>query len=319
MEAYRTDVFYFNNCKIANELRKYRDLANRVNQVSLTGQRVRRPSDAQDWAEYVITRELSYLDMVTANALYTLMEGGIGAGRFQAETVARLMAGDPKWRLAGERCRALEERLCKLAETEIYILADHDHQVEGDLYEGIFAPLTWTGEPGKRRFQFIPGGELPLYQYARDHRQLIRVPANRLQEDKERGQTRHSNSDQTLALRHYLLQELAILDYANNGLQERKLQLVQRDSEGQEKGLLWILGMEGESQNPDSEAKRLRTVQGLMLELLRNWEVAGQLGSVGYEKLEAGEGPGVRLYTLGSSGTKNAEEPEETQKSSEKE
>lgn len=306
----QVDCFIFNNCKIANELRKYRDLAGCVNQVSVSGRRVRRPSDAEDWAEYVITRDLTYLDMVTANAVYTLLSCGAGGEGFQAEAVARVMAGDPAWRITGDRSKALEERLCKLAETEIYILADHDHQVERNLYEGAFLPLKWTEEKGKLRFQVRPGGELPLYQYAEDHRQLIRVPASCLREEKE-GQTRHSNSDQTLALRHYLLQELAILGYSKGKVEERELRLLKRKQDrGGREGLLWTLGLEEKGRSGDAEAKRVRAFQELMLELLENWRAAGQLGSVDYEKLEAGEGYGVRLYKIDTERERGAEEEE---------
>ena len=54
------DRFVMNNCKIANELRKYRDLSGCVNQVSLSGARVRRPSDAADYAEYCISEDYDY-------------------------------------------------------------------------------------------------------------------------------------------------------------------------------------------------------------------------------------------------------------------
>ena len=306
----QVDCFIFNNCKIANELRKYRDLAGCVNQVSLSGRRVRRPSDAEDWAEYVITRDLTYLDMVTANAVYTLLSCGAGEGGFQAEAVARAMAGDPAWRITADRNRALEERLCRLAETEIYILADHDRQVERNLYEGAFLPLEWSEEKGKLRFRLRPGGELPLYRYAEDHRQLIRVPASCLREEGE-GQIRHNNSDQTLALRHYLLQELAILGYEKGKVEERELRLLKRKQDrGGREGLLWLLGLEEKGRSGDAAAKRIRAFQELMLELLENWRTAGQLGSVDYEKLEAGEGYGVRLYKLGAEEEKGGEKEE---------
>ena len=81
----QADRFFMNNCKIANELRKYRDLAGCLNQVALSGERVRRPSAAADYAEYYISETLSYLDMVTANAAYTLMAGGPPDAPFQAD------------------------------------------------------------------------------------------------------------------------------------------------------------------------------------------------------------------------------------------
>ena len=67
------EQFIMNNCKIANELRKYRDLTGCVNRVSLS-------DDPENYADYVITQELSYLDMVTANAVYSLWRSGEGEG-----------------------------------------------------------------------------------------------------------------------------------------------------------------------------------------------------------------------------------------------
>mgnify|MGYP005804210929 FL=1 len=91
--------FLMNNCKIANELRKYRDLAGCLNQVSLSGERVRRPSDAADYAEYFISGTLSYLDMVVANAAYTLQVSSPQT-EFQADAIAQIMAGNLERRIA---------------------------------------------------------------------------------------------------------------------------------------------------------------------------------------------------------------------------
>ena len=81
------EQFIMNNCKIANELRKYRDLTGCVNRVSLS-------DDPENYADYVITQELSYLDMVTANAVYSLWRSGEGENGFRAETIGQIMAGD---------------------------------------------------------------------------------------------------------------------------------------------------------------------------------------------------------------------------------
>ena len=70
------EQFIMNNCKIANELRKYRDLTGCVNRVSLS-------DDPENYADYVITQELSYLDMVTANAVYSLWRSGEGKNGFR--------------------------------------------------------------------------------------------------------------------------------------------------------------------------------------------------------------------------------------------
>ena len=287
------DHFVMNNCKIANELRKYRDLSGCVNQVSLSGTKVRRPDDAADYAEYFISEDLSYMDMVVANAAYTLMSSGSGQA-FQAETIARLISGSPGLRIGEKRRADLESRLTKLAGVQIHILADHDHQVERDLYEGAFLPISWSVNHGKLKFQFLPGETMPLYQYAADHRQLIQIPLSSLRDDPDDGGDRRNNTDRALLLRHYLLQELEVLKYPDNKVTEQRLRLLKRDQEGHEMGLLWILDIiadaEEESKDPLPVAQK---VQRTVAQMLDGWKKSGLLQSVEYQMLTAEEGFGV--------------------------
>ena len=291
------DHFVMNNCKIANELRKYRDLSGCVNQVSLSGTKVRRPDDAADYAEYFISEDLSYMDMVVANAAYTLMSSGSGQA-FQAETIARLISGSPGLRIGEKRRADLESRLTKLAGVQIHILADHDHQVERDLYEGAFLPISWSVNHGKLKFQFLPGETMPLYQYAADHRQLIQIPLSSLRDDPDDGGDRRNNTDRALLLRHYLLQELQVLKYPDNKVTEQRLRLLKRDQEGHEMGLLWILDIipdvEDESKDPLPVAQK---VQRTIAQMLDGWQKGGLLQSVKYQMLTAEEGFGVWFTT----------------------
>lgn len=130
------EQFIMNNCKIANELRKYRDMTGCVNRAGLS-------DDPENYVECVITRELSYMDMVTANAVYSLWRSGEGDNGFRAETIGQIMAGDMDRRLRPEKQDEIEERLQRLAGTELYILADHDQQAMQEVYEGAFLPLVW--------------------------------------------------------------------------------------------------------------------------------------------------------------------------------
>ena len=286
-----------NNCKIANELRKYRDLAGCVNQVSLSAQRVRKPTDSEDYAEYFITQNLSYLDMAVANAAYTLMVSGIVQTPFSADVIGQIMTGDMAWRPPKKLRSEVEQSLQKLAGTELYILADHDHQVEPDLYEGAFLPIIWETAGERTKFQFLPEKQMPLYQYAEHHRQLIEVPFRHLRDDTAAGQTPHNNTSRMITLRHYLLQELEILLYAKNKVDEQQIRLLKKDREGNEFGLLWILGILDEEtgqqvKDPAASAKR---VHKAIHELLQNWEASGYLNGLQYEMLTATEGFGVRI------------------------
>ena len=225
-----------NNCKIANELRKYRDLTGCVNRAVLS-------DDQKNYVEYVITRELSYMDMVTANAVYSLWRSGEGENGFRAETIGQIMAGDMDRRLRPEKQDEIEARLQRLAATELYILADHDQQAMQEVYEGAFLPLTWEAGRSRLRFRFREGGQMPLYQYAEERNQLIRIPVSLLRDDETLGQARLNNNARTLLLRHYLLQELEIVRYPGNRIDEREVRLLKRDEAGNEYGLLWVLGL----------------------------------------------------------------------------
>ena len=291
------DHFVMNNCKIANELRKYRDLSGCVNQVALSGTRVRRPSDATDYAEYFISEDLSCMDMVVANAAYTLMSSGF-VKTFQAETIARLLSGSSSLRIGEKRRADIEACLTKLARIQIHILADHDHQVERDLYEGTFLPISWSVNQGKLRFQFLSEGTMPLYQYAADHRQLIQVPLSSLRDDSDDGRARRNNTDRVLLLRHYLLQELEVLKYPDNKVTEQRLRLLKRDQEGHEMGLLWILGIIPDTEDGAKEPMPVaQTVQRTIVRILDSWQKNGLLHPVKYQMLSAEEGFGVWFTT----------------------
>ncbi|WP_294549247.1 hypothetical protein [uncultured Pseudoflavonifractor sp.] len=279
------EQFMMNNCKIANELRKYRDLTGCINRVSLS-------DDPDNYAEYVVTQELSYLDMVTANAVYSLWRSGEGENGFGAETIGKIMAGDMSRRLRREKREEMEARLRRLAGTEIYILADHDQQAAQGAYEGPILSLDWEEVGSGLRFRFRPGGQMPLYQYAEERNQLIRIPIALLRDDKTLGQTRLNNSDQTLLLRHYLLQELEIIHYPSNRVDQRELRLLKRDEYGDEYGILWILGLLGDGQAQTTEAKR---AQQVIAQLMDNWRKSGYVTEDQYQFLSAEKGYGILL------------------------
>lgn len=279
------EQFLMNNCKIANELRKYRDLTGCVNRVSLS-------DDPKNYADYVITKEVSYLDMVTANAVYSLWRSGEGDNGFRAETIGQIMAGDMDRRLRPEKQDEMEERLQRLSETELYILADHDQQAKQKVYEGPLLPLTWESGKSRLRFRFRQDGQMPLYQYAEERNQLLRLPVSLLRDDETLGQTRLNNNDRTLLLRHCLLQELEIVRYPGNRVDQRELRLLKRDEAGNEYGLLWTLGLAAEEKNQAAEAKRAQQTMELLLD---NWRKSGYVTEEQYQPLSPEKGYGILL------------------------
>lgn len=305
--------FHFNNCKIANELRKYRDLTGCVNRVAVSPVRNSwRLSDAKgwartDWVDYVITEALTFADMMAANAVYTFMTACPSKAGFKAGDIAQIMAGDPQWRSTPAFRTALEERLCRLAKTELYILADHDRQGQvRDLYEGSFLPIACERKGDGLSFRFLPGRKMPLYEYAGDKNQILSVPAELLKRSADKHGARRNNNEQDLALRHYLLQELSILTYGEIKGETKSrskvgtIQLLRTDKEGREFGLLWRLGLLDEGQDADAAARKARRVHMQLLALLDGWSREDWLKQrrrqVTYQELTAEEGYGVRLW-----------------------
>ena len=114
----------------------------------------------------------------------------------------------------------------------------------------------------------------------------------------EDGKNRRNNTDRSLLLRHYLLQELEVLKYPDNKVTEQRLRLLKRDPEGHEMGLLWVLGIipdgETEAKSPLAAAQ---AVQRALARMLDSWQRGGLLQPVKYRMLPAEEGFGVWLTT----------------------
>ena len=186
----------------------------------------------------------------------------------------------------------MEAGLQRRAKTELYILADHDQQAKQEAYEGPFLPIIWESGKSRLRFHFRDEGQMPLYQYAEDRGQLIRLAIGLLRDDEKQGQTKLNNNDRTLLLRHYLLQELEIVRYPGNRVDRRELRLLKRDETGSEYGLLWILGLAAEEKNQTAEAKR---AQQTMEQLMDNWRKSGYVTENEYQTLPPEKGYGLLL------------------------
>ena len=195
-------------------------------------------------------------------------------------------------RLRPEKQDEVEARLQRLAKTELYILADHDQQAKQEAYEGPFLPIIWESGKSRLRFHFRDKGQMPLYQYAEDRGQLIRLSVSLLRDDEKQGQTKLNNNDRTLLLRHYLLQELEIVRYPANRVDRRELRLLKRDEAGNEYGLLWTLGLTAEEKNQTAEVKR---AQQTMEQLMDNWRKSGYVTEEEYQPLPPEKGYGLLL------------------------
>ena len=280
-------VFVMNNCKIANELRKYRDLTGHVNRVFLSSPGARGENRGR-YADYVLGGQVSFFDTVLLNAACTLLYAG-GRTSFRTETVAQVMAGDPSRRLSKEKRAQLSDDLERLSHIRLAILGE-PCGAGRDCYEGTLLPLEREGE----LFRLREGETAPLYQYALDRSQLITVPAALLRDDPKKGQTVHSNHDLTLMLRHFLLQELEILFHAGNRVAARNIRVVRKDGDHKESGLLWCLtGDEGDDTGGKALSPKGQKLLRTLCSLLDNWKAVGYLNA--YSLLADGTGVRVAL------------------------
>lgn len=231
-------VLYYNNTKIANEIRKgeyeigvtkYIDCGrSRVKRYHFQEQEViKRPEEI--WVSYKIDarnpidrekREtISYFDMMIADAVYTLEANAVPV--IYPKNIYELLSGDERVTLKPDKKAAIERSLEKLRRMKITINCsgavrgkyNYKEEINMERFEGSFLPLEKRGEKGYY-YQEIP----PLYRFATAFNlngQFLSFPMGRLQvfaplTEKEGREAKLPASEENLKLVNYLLYRLCV-------------------------------------------------------------------------------------------------------------
>lgn len=231
-------VLYYNNTKIANEIRKgeyeigtTKDIdcgRSRSEKYYIEGKAIEKQQE-EIWISYTIDfwdskdqkngEIISYFDMMIADAVYTLEANAVPV--IYPKKIYELLSGDENVTLKPDKKAAIEHSLEKMGRLKIMIdctragKGKYIYKEERDLerYEGRFLPLEKRGEKGYY-YQEIP----PLYRFATAFNlngQFLSFPMDRLRvfgslPDQKGRETKLPASEENLKLVNYLLHRLAV-------------------------------------------------------------------------------------------------------------
>lgn len=208
-EINEIDVLYVNRTKIAQEIRKG---VQRGENLKVGKGRASLPVSFA-----VSGMDIDYLDMMIADAVYTLMKHR--EKRIYAKAIVELLAGDHSVRILPERKREIENRLRKMMSGKIRI--DLSKAMSAGFFykdqrrpiiEGAFLPL----HEETKGFSYNPKHLPPLYEYAEImNGQFHSFPLKELGV-KEAEKLKQNSSFTNLAITHYLLRRIDSMHSTKN-------------------------------------------------------------------------------------------------------
>lgn len=260
--------FRFNNTKIANSIRRNRDLPGYRLSVTVS----RRGAPKPIHAYFVLTQDLGYWDMAVADAIYSLLQEG--KRHFTPRAVLAAAAADPGITVPAGRRQQICSSIDRLIHTEIFISCHEERETSPELqprYGGAFLRAAVDG----KGYRFLDDAPMPLYAYAEAKRQLITVPAPVMGYTREQPDCRLVNNNATILLRHYLLHELELVRNPNNRLAERIFYFRGKQSEA-----LWAaLEVDVQSMSAESRSNLSRELYRKAVALMEGWTEVGYLRS----------------------------------------
>ncbi|HIU03185.1 MAG TPA: hypothetical protein IAB63_08045 [Candidatus Onthocola gallistercoris] len=265
----KVDYISINNTKIANSIRKYDQLAGVRGIVQTNARSSRR----KIFSQFVITQDLSYLEMTAADAVYSLYRQGVK--KFTVRKVLLLMAADENISLPAFRRQRMDQIIHKLSQMKIYIDCRQEASDTNKMqkrYEGIFLPVKAEG----KGYVFLEDAQMPLYAYGEAKKQMITVPVRLLAYEPDEGKEKESrliNSDENILLKVYLIHELEIVRNKKNKVTEKTFRI----KDPGDSGVLSAMEIERSSFSEESYMNKIREVYRKTELLFGYWRRVGYL------------------------------------------
>lgn len=170
-------VLYYNNTKIANEIRKGEYTSGEEKQINCGRNRRVEKWENKKWEKEEIfvsykignkgDKKLTYFDMLIADAIYTLEVNDVPV--LYPKKIYELLSGDSDVTLKPDKKAAIEESIEKMRNMSVTIDCSraanirhiYDDEKKNKIYEGRFLPLEKKGEKGYC-YTELP----PLYRFA---------------------------------------------------------------------------------------------------------------------------------------------------------
>lgn len=248
-----------NNTKIANAIRRYRDLPGYRLTVTVSRRNARQNIRSQ----FVITNDLLPWDLAVADAIYSLYADGVR--KITPRSVLVVLSGDDRISVPAQRRLQLEQCIDRLIATQIHIDCAAERALSPALlprYGGSF--LRAEKVPGGYR---LPEGEpMPLYAYAEVKRQIITIPTALLR-------CPMVSSRENLLLRLYLIHELELIRNPNNSVSEKTFSFRGAQSEP-----LWTaLELDAGAMSRQAREEKGRELERKTRMLMAFWKELGYL------------------------------------------
>jgi len=287
------DQIYFNNCFVANDIRKNGDSGFFELNVGERGKKnkvlavqykleVNKFCDTED-NNLPYHNQLTYYDMVVADAIYTLENNGHTS--FKTGQILRIMSGNNKQTITKEKRKAIEMSILKLSSTYFWInCTSHINAIYGakrmgpeTIYEGKFLDIVKMSEQNS-----IVNIRMPLYRYAAYVRQIIPVPIELLRHQK--ANQKLQDTDEVVLIKRYLLHRLEVMRYGGNKMINRTISYCRLSHASpsetggrKEVGLMPEIGIQRSDYTPASYKNKKSKVHNQIIKILENWVDLGYL------------------------------------------
>lgn len=263
-----------NNTKLANSIKKYKDLYKTRNIISVNARDAKKRTEIQ----FVITNDLSMFDMAVADVIYSLQKQGIF--KITARKILVALSGDETISMPQDRKLQIEGIVDKLADTKLYISCPEEANNKIlPYYEGRFIDV----EKVKNGYRLQSEMHFPLYEYGEAKKHMITIPEELLQyralEGREK-QDRIINSNENILLKFYLIQQLEIIRNTKNYVDDKVFQFKNK------KEIFEILDIDNSLLTDESAMNKIRDIYRRAELLLEYWKRIGYIKEYEMDKKE---------------------------------
>lgn len=227
---------FINNTKIANELRKSKN----INTNGFYRIDVGEKGKAVE-VLYSIDTRLTYFDLAVADAVYTLWKNGFD--KIAITQVMRVLSGNEEQVLTAPKKKEIESSIEKMSKTLFKINWAKEKDARGitrGSYEEEFARSFLPCKKIGTKYYLTE--KMPLYEYGEMNGQMISFPLSLLKTfEKGSGQSK-SDTTELVLIKRFLVQRIEVLQHKNR-FNENKIVYLRRAHGGSEKyvGLLPLL------------------------------------------------------------------------------
>lgn len=285
---HKSEPFYINNTKLADEIRKGVPAGKRLSCEVFKG----------TITEYEISSPLSYFDCNVADAIYTLYKSN--HRWFSSGQVLRVLSGDRKQTITKQKKKEITDSIERLraAVIEIDCTAEMGIRATEPVVEGekqvIQGPFLFADKIGDDKYRFdrttavLP---LPLYQYGELTKQMIRFPDRLL--TVYDSSKKISDTMENISIKRFLIRRLEVIRHpsgsrrtADGGLKRSRMRLISFQESGEIFSKIGVSPTAFQSKPVSAWNQKRRNVRQTVTKILDYYQQIGYI--TGYRETPTG-------------------------------